>query len=278
MIKELEAARAAATAAAQLVLDYYARLTPAEFAPANVTTDADRRAQEIIFRILAEHFPADAFLGEERTDFTEQFRHHADRLWIVDPIDGTRGFVMKNGEFAIMVGLVEQGEARLGLVLEPVANRLTWAVRGQGCWVEEPDQMPVRCHVSEQTQLSQATLVRSRAEQKSGPHPLLPTPREIYTYSAGRKLAMVARGQADVYASLFRGFRAWDVCAGHVLILEAGGVVTDGLGRPLHYQDPSQPIVGLIAANPDLHGQALAQLRPRLLRLLEEQPKPSRGS
>lgn len=267
-LQELEAARAAASQAARLILEHYQRLPAVEWAPADVTTDADRQAQELIFRLLAERFPGDAFLGEERTALSDQFRHQGDRLWIVDPIDGTRGFVLKNGEFAILIGLVEQGQAKLGLVLEPVEERLTWAVRGQGCWVEQPGMPPQRCQVSQQTELSSAVLVRSRAEQKSGPHPLLPTRRELYTYSAGRKLALVARGQADLYASLFRGFRAWDVCAGQVLVSEAGGVLTDALGQEIQYHDPSRPIAGLIAANAVLHRQALTHLRPRMEQLL----------
>src|SRR4051794_37168759 len=112
---ELEAALGAAAKASAALRDAYARFEVIPNAPSDITTDADRMAQEIILSTLHQRFPHDALCAEEATATLQQAAHVGPRLWIVDPIDGTRGFARKNGEFSVMIGFVEKGELVVGV-------------------------------------------------------------------------------------------------------------------------------------------------------------------
>src|SRR5438093_3668810 len=129
---ELAAALEAARQAGEALRDAYERFKVIPDAPASISTDADRQSQEIILAHLRKQFPGDAFCAEEETATLAAAAHTGPRQWVVDPIDGTRGFARKNGEFSVMVGFVEGGRIGVGVVLEPASRRLTYAVRGGG--------------------------------------------------------------------------------------------------------------------------------------------------
>ena len=264
--RELRAALEAAELAGRAILEHYARFREIPDAPASITTDADREAQEIILQHLHRAFPADALCAEERTPTLNGVPATGPRLWVIDPIDGTRGFARKNGEFSVMIGFVDGGQVAVGVVCEPALQRLTYASRGAGCWRRDgAATTPTPCHVSTVTRLDQATLTQSRSH-KSGP----PTPdlralkpgQTIETYSAGIKMAQVARGEADLYLNVYPAFSDWDICAGHILIAEAGGRATGLSGQELHYGRPgASQTVGLLGSNGILHDAALEALR-----------------
>lgn len=264
--RELDAALEAATLAGQAIMEYYEKFEVIPDAPASITTDADRQGQEIILGRLRRAFPGDALCAEESTALLANVPHSGPRLWIVDPIDGTRGFARKNGEFSIMVGFVDQGTVAVGLVLEPARGRLTYATRGGGCWIRDGAQTsPTRCHVSTTTSIDTATLTQSRSKKSPGTvlrlKSLTPA-RIVETYSAGIKLALVARGEADLYVNTYLAFHDWDICAGHVLVDEAGGKVSGLAGQTLGYGDPGNwQRHGLLATNGVLHDAALATLK-----------------
>src|SRR5947208_967298 len=113
--RELEAALEAADRAGKRLQELYARFAAIPDAPASIGTDADRESQEIILRHLHRHFPTDAFCAEETTEMSAGVPHTGARLWIVDPIDGTRGFARKNGEFSVMVAFVDQSKLAVGV-------------------------------------------------------------------------------------------------------------------------------------------------------------------
>ncbi len=231
-------------------------------APASITTEADHQAQEIILRDLRAAFPNDAYCAEEATPTLAECRRAGPRLWVIDPIDGTRGFARKNGEFSVMVALVEDSRIALGVVHEPARERITYAVRGHGCWREDAGGPAEPCRVSHVVQLSQSSRVQSRGDKPriSGP-PDLPVGRDLYTYSAGIKLALVARGEADFYMSRYPRFNLWDFCAGQILVQEAGGRVTDRFGHPIQYtSDGSGKVAGIVASNGRLHDAVLGAM------------------
>src|SRR5437660_483595 len=196
---ELTAALAAADLAGAVILEHYARFAAIADAPASISTDADRASQETILRHLQTLFPGDAYCAEEDTPALTGASRLGERLWVVDPIDGTRGFAMKNGEFSVMVAFVEGGQVAVGVVLEPASGRLTYAVRGGGCWRRDvaggsggvPAAPAVRCRVSSTADLTAATLTQSRSRNPRAPsapvQALRPT-RVLETYSAGIKL------------------------------------------------------------------------------------------
>ena len=261
----MEVALEAAKLAGEYLQEEYARFQVIPNAPADISTAADRQSQEIILKFLHAAFPEDALCAEEETPSLAGIPATGKRVWIVDPIDGTRGFAQKIGEFSVMVALVEDGTIALGVVLQPAASRLTYASRGAGCWRRDSGQDPLRCQVSQVRELSQATFVQSRSRTPGKPSRAvlaLEPCKVLETYSAGIKLALVARGEADLYLNTYDAFHDWDICAGHILVTEAGGVVTGSHGEELHYGLPGAwQRQGLLASNGLVHEQALGRLK-----------------
>jgi 3'(2'), 5'-bisphosphate nucleotidase len=262
---ELEAALQAARSAGQTLLASYARFQAIPDAPATISTDADRESQRIILEYLHRSFPTDALCAEETSALLPGVPANGPRLWIVDPIDGTRGFARKNGEFSVMIGFVDHGEIAVGVVFEPAFGRLTYARRGGGCWRRDgADTNPAVCRVTSVSELSRASLVQSHSRKdgsRSRELLALKPATVTETYSAGIKLARVARGEADIYLNNYPAFHEWDVCAGHVLVNEAGGRVTGLQGQMIAYGQPgARHAYGLLASNGRLHTQALAAL------------------
>src|SRR5260370_5603707 len=258
--RELQAALEAARRAGGAILDASASFERVADARADISTAADREAQEIILRHLGGLFPHDAFCAEEATPALAGRARTGPRLGVVDPIDGTRGFAMKNGEFSVMVAFVEDGEVKVGVVLEPVPRRLTYAVRGVACWSRDGDGKPYVCLVTPTEDLAAAGLTQSRSRpgQTSTPVRRLKPARVIETYSAGIKLAQVARGEADLYANTYPNFHDWDIAAGHILVEEAGGRGTGLHGEAIRSgTEVAWQRHGLLASNGRLHDAAV---------------------
>ena len=98
-------------------------------------TAADREANELIVSRLQEEFPDDGILAEESTD--SEHRLEKDRVWLIDPMDGTKNFIARDGDFAVQIGLAVGGESILGVVYQPTRKALYRAVRGGGAWIED---------------------------------------------------------------------------------------------------------------------------------------------
>jgi 3'(2'), 5'-bisphosphate nucleotidase len=262
--RELEVALQAAASAGKYLVEEYVRFQAIPNAPAEITTEADRQSQEIILRCLHAAFPGDAFCAEEATETLAGKPATGSRLWVVDPIDGTRGFARKNGEFSVMVGFVDAGQIALGVVLQPASERLTYAVRGGGCWRRDAAGAPVACHISAIGELARATLVQSHSRdpnKRSRELQALAPARVIESYSAGIKLALVARGEADIYLNTYDAFHDWDICAGQILVTEAGGAVTGLKGQELRYGlAGAWQRDGLLATNGLIHELAVSRL------------------
>jgi 3'(2'), 5'-bisphosphate nucleotidase len=263
---ELAAALDAADKASRAILEQYAEFQVIPNAPANITTDVDRLAQGIILKTLEECFPRDACCAEEITAAGAKVAGTGPRLWVVDPIDGTRGFARKNGEFSVMIAFVDRDVVAVGVVQEPAKRRLTYAVRGGGCWRRDGGEVqPVSCRVTAVSDVSGAALVQTHSRDPGMPteevrklHPA----RVLETYSAGIKLAMVARGDVDLYVNNYSAMHDWDVCAGDILVTEAGGRVTGLGGQQLKYgSEGAWQRFGLLATNGRLHDAALEKLK-----------------
>jgi 3'(2'), 5'-bisphosphate nucleotidase len=259
--RELGAALDAAAKAATVILDHYARFEAIADAPASITTAADRDAQEVILRHLRTVFPKDAFRAEEQTAALDGAAPVGPRLWVVDPIDGTRGFAHKNGEFSVMIAFVADGDPVAGVVLEPATGHCTYAARRAGCRFRVGDGAEQVVRVTATATLADATLTQSHSNPAKGatrPVQLLRPSAVVETYSAGIKLAQVARGVADLYVSTYDVMNDWDLAAGHVLVTEAGGRVSDLSGRPIRYGANSPAHAGgLLASNGAVHEAAL---------------------
>jgi 3'(2'), 5'-bisphosphate nucleotidase len=255
---ELQVALEAARRASERILELYAPFEAIPDARIDISTQADTDAQEIILQLLRQHFPGDAFQAEEATPTLAACERRGRRVWVIDPIDGTRGFAQKNGEFSIMIALTVEGVPVLGVVWEPALNRWTYATHQQGCFTESGQP----CRVTTTPTLEQATLVLSHT-RPDRPSPVLAALRPAnvqQTHSAGVKLARVARGEADLYVNFYGNFNDWDIAAGHVLVTEAGGMVSGLKGQPIVYGAGAQK-AGLLASNPFLFAPTAEQLR-----------------
>jgi 3'(2'), 5'-bisphosphate nucleotidase len=260
--KELSAALDAAANASELIRREYESFVAIPDAPASISTHVDKASQDLILKFLHAAFPDDALCAEESIPGFEQIPKSGRRTWVVDPIDGTRGFAKKIGQFSVMIGLLVEGKPVVGVVSEPAQKRVTYAQLGQGCYSSAGDSTLTRCRVSHR-EPSEAVLTQSWAKpgQPSKPVELLKPARVIETYSGGVKLALIARGEADIYANTYETFHDWDICAGHILVTEAGGNVTDLAGNPITYQaaDFSQR-KGLLATNGSIHTDIVRRL------------------
>ena len=259
---ELDVALEAIRLAGGRIMQEYARFQVIPNAPADITTHADRLSQVLILEHLHSAFPHDALCAEEATELVAQVPQTDSRVWVVDPIDGTRGFARKNDEFSIMIALVEETQIALGVVFEPAKERLTYATNKGGCWKRDGDASQVeQCHATTVEDLTKAVLVQSHSrdpgKQSSLVKALQPA-KVVETYSAGIKLAMVARGEADIYLNTYSAFHDWDICAGQILVNEAGGTVTGLGGEELCYGLPGAwQRHGVLATNDRLHTSAV---------------------
>ncbi|HVK86975.1 MAG TPA: 3'(2'),5'-bisphosphate nucleotidase CysQ [Kofleriaceae bacterium] len=235
--RELQVAEVAARAAGELVARYYAAgpIAVEHKADASPVTAADRDANAAILEVLRAAFPGDAILSEESPD--DGARLSATRVWIVDPLDGTRDFVKRTDDFAVHVGLAVDGEAVVGAVYLPVTRALFAAARGAGAWCEQggarsalrvaPDRGDLRVGISRH-HLSE----RLRAALDAGG---IVDRRPI---GASVKHMRVAAGELDAVINLSSGELEWDTCAPEVVLREAGGSYTDGDGAPFRYNQP----------------------------------------
>jgi len=262
---ELQAALQAADRASQAIIAQYADFKAIPNAPASITTDVDRLSQALILETLQAAFPNDAYCAEETTAGGGKVADTGPRLWVVDPIDGTRGFAMKNGEFSVMIAFLADNEVAVGVVAEPAKGLLTWAVRGGGCWRRDgAATSPTACKVTTVSELSASGLVQSRSKNPKEPGVevrLIQPGRVVETYSAGIKLAMVARGDVEMYVNNYPNFHDWDIAAGDILVTEAGGKVTGLHGEPLKYGQPgAKQRFGLLGTNGKVHDAVIKKL------------------
>jgi len=189
-------------------------------------------------------------------------------VWMVDPLDGTNGFIDGNGDFAVQIGLVEDGGCVLGVVYQPLSGLLFRAVNGGGTWIERDGQIPDRARVSTRNVLSEMRLAASRSHRSprmSKVVAALGFKSEVQRGSVGIKVGLLAEQQCDVYIHLSPRTKQWDTCAPQIILTEAGGKLSDLFGGPLSYNVREiQNRNGLVASNGVVHDQVIDRLAPLL--------------
>lgn len=242
--------------AGQAILTYYQdSFSVKDKAPDNPVTDADLAADTLLRERLGALLPEAGWLSEETVD-------NADRLdqrfvWVVDPLDGTKEFVMGIPEFSVSVALVKDGRPWLGVVYNPATGELFHAVQGQGAYLSGT---PVK--VSQKERLANANVDASRSERKRGEFAPFEELVNLRTMgSIAYKLARVAAGQVD--ATWSRGPKSeWDICAGALLVEEAGGRCVDLDQQPFTFNKSFPKVNGIIAANDRLYDKVITLLAP----------------
>jgi 3'(2'), 5'-bisphosphate nucleotidase len=199
-------------------------------------TAADLAAQKVIAAGLAQLDPVLPLVSEEASQLPWEQRRTWSRYWLVDPLDGTREFVKRNGEFTVNIALIDQGETVMGVVLAPVTEELFVAARGHGAWWQvQAGAEWERIFTRELANPPVAAGSRSHGGMaETVMRRLLGEDYHLQPLGSSLKFCLLARGAADVY--LRRGPTSeWDTAAAQCVLEEAGGTVLDLSGKPLRY-------------------------------------------
>lgn len=265
---EIELASKVAREAATIVNTFYVGSSEVRYKVDNEpVTEADRSAnQHIVTRIQAA-FPNDGILSEESKD--NLTRLERDRCWIIDPLDGTKEFIARNGEFSIMIGLAIQGKAVMGVIMQPDPGLLYVGAVNYGAFLfEDNDEIPLQ--VSDRAEINRMVMVSSRSHRQQ----IVDTVRkemhitsERVSGSVGLKVGLISRQLADLYIHPSPGCKEWDICAPAALLEAAGGTITDCWGEPITFNKRDvRAHNGLLASN----GQTHADIVATVARICEE--------
>jgi 3'(2'), 5'-bisphosphate nucleotidase len=216
---------------------------------------------------LHREFPDDGILAEESID-TER-RLSKRRVWMIDPLDGTSGFIARDGDFAVQIGLALDGRSVLGVVFQPLPDLLFRAVEGAGAWIERAGFDPERARVSDTIDVRRMRLAASRAHRSPRMDRVvskLQLKDEVRRGSVGVKVGLIIERQCDLYIHLSPRTKQWDTCGPEVILREAGGRFTDLFGDPILYNSPDiQNHNGIVATNARAHDFIIEQLGPLLV-------------
>lgn len=255
--RELRVASEAARAAGVIQMERYERLESIDFkSEKDVVTEADHLSEEAILEIISRAFPGDSFLAEESGESGE-WGTDRDRLWVIDPLDGTVNYANGIPFFAVSVGLVIEGEPVLGVVLDPTRGELFSATRGGGAFL---GGRPIHCADKDRVVDTVVHLGLPGSGFARQSTDFRHTVRIVRSMgSATLAMTYLANGRFDAYVQ-YQGLSTWDICAAGVIAIEGGAIVTSRLGN--HWFDVGMPSksIGIVAATPRHH--------PRFLELL----------
>jgi 3'(2'), 5'-bisphosphate nucleotidase len=262
---ELETAKELAVRAGAILLEHYADAPSVEWKGKNdPVTAADRAASRFVVDELRRRFPLDGILCEEEKDDLQRLSRP--RVWVIDPMDGTKEFISRNGEFSVMIGLAVDGEARLGAVYQPTEKKLYYASPGGGAYLTHGEATR-RLLVSGETDLSKAVMALSRSHLSPTNETIrknLGIDHTIQTGSIGLKVGLLCEGKAHVYVQ-GKGTSLWDTCGPEAILREAGGTMTDKLGGRFAYNiEEVKNAQGVIATNAVFHDRVLQAAGPVL--------------
>jgi myo-inositol-1(or 4)-monophosphatase len=226
-----------------------------EKVPGHPVCDADLEVNVMLRAALTELAPDAGWLSEETADSADRLGN--DRIWVVDPIDGTRDYLRGRPGWAVSVALVEQGLPRFGVLAAPARNELWIAEIGKGA-----TRNGVRLAASKRMELPGARVPADTLPKAD--RDLTPVPRPN---SIALRMAMVAADEADLVATIRWG-NEWDIAAAALIAREAGAVVGDALGEPLAFNRAKPTAFGVLCCAPGIHNAAVERLKPRAREIL----------
>ena len=262
----LEQILIAARGAAQLVMRVYVEDDHgAEMkGPNDPVTRADKEANAFILAHLEANLPGIPIVAEESDPALFQGFESSSAALFVDPVDGTRDFIARNGEFCVMIGLAEEGRATVGVVLCPVfggSQHTYGAAEGLGAFLFNDDGTRTPLHVSTATDFADVRCAVSRFHRSKSVDSKLAALgcKELVPIgSSGIKGVQVANGALELYAHPSRGkVKLWDACAPDAIVRAAGGIYTDAKGIPFAYRGAVSQGQGTVAGNSVLHAESV---------------------
>jgi len=198
-------------------------------------TEADKRAHAIIDAALRTLDPAVPVLSEEAAPGESKDRRGWQKFWLVDPLDGTKEFLKRNGEFTVNIALVIGHRAEVGVVFAPAIDRLYFGALGLGAWRQDGQELPEPIHV-ERTAKVPPRVVGSRSHESGALADYLAAlgPHSVTPMGSSLKICLIAEGAADLYPRL-GPTSEWDTAAAQAILESAGGRMIDPAGQPLRY-------------------------------------------
>lgn len=258
----LQAVRGLARQAGDVIMNYYKMAVTVEWkAAGDPVTVADKAANELIVDHLHKTFAGEAVLAEESTDNSARLGQEV--VWMVDPLDGTKEFISHNGEFSVMIGLVENGKPVLGAIMQPTASRLYSGALGLGAWLSENGHER-SITVSAIANFADMRIVASRSHFEKSVDRLrerLGIAKLLRSGSVGLKCGLIAAGQCEIYVHPSSHARLWDSCAPAAVLSAAGGIMTDINGAALLYASKElRHREGLVASNGRAHDRLIEMI------------------
>jgi myo-inositol-1(or 4)-monophosphatase len=220
----------------------------------DLVTDIDQGTEQFFIKKIKEKYPEHRILGEE--GFGDKLNNLDGIVWIIDPIDGTMNFVHQQRNFAISIGIYENGKGKIGLIYDVVHDELYHAIKGHGVFMNELELPPLK-----ETEVSKAVIglnatwvTENKRIDPSLLAPLVKNARGTRSYgSAAIEMAYIASGRVDAYITL--RLAPWDFAAGVILIEELGGIATTLKGEPLSLLENNTVFV----SKPGLHQEIMKE-------------------
>ena len=218
------------------IMEVYADPVVTIKADASPLTAADLASDRVISAGLNQLDLGWPLLSEESEPIDLEIRHNWSRFWLIDPLDGTKEFIRRNGEFTVNIALIENGEPLLGVVYAPVLDVCYFAARGQGAFVRRGKAAAQRIQVKTHHAGEQISVVASRSHSDERTSALLQKLGDYQCISMGSslKICLVAEGAAHLYPRLGPTME-WDTAAAHAVVKLAGGRLCDSSGDELRY-------------------------------------------
>ena len=217
-------------------------------------TQADIESNKILKEVLGE--TGISILSEEDAD--DKKRLSEEKIWIIDPLDGTTDFVNRTGEFTVMVGLVEKQKSILGIIYWPIKKKMYLAESGKGAFCHDEEWENIEVTMMSEMQNCHALVSRHHLSEKE--KKLLDEMEISVVTSIGSSLKVteIASGDAEIYLTTTNKMKQWDTCASNCIISEAGGKMTDISGKEMIYNTESvNHENGILVTNGLIHQDAL---------------------
>lgn len=221
-----------------------------EKSPGNPVCEVDLDVNDLIRRRLSALLPDAGWLSEETVDNADRLAQS--RLWVVDPIDGTRDFVRGRPGWAVSIALVEDGQPLIGVLDAPARGEVWRAEAGKGA-----TRNGELVRAGDRTVFAGSRVPTDVLPKVDQDLVAIAKPNSI-----ALRIAMVAAGEADLVATLRWGYE-WDIAAAVLIASEAGAAVSDAFGKPLHFNTPSAQAFGVLATAPGIHAAAVERLADR---------------
>ena len=199
-------------------------------------TTADLASHNLIIKSLEELTPDIPILSEESSSIPFAQRQQWATYWLIDPLDGTREFIKRNGEFTVNIALIHEHSPILGAVYIPVQDVSYFAAKDHGSFKQEQNQAAIKIQIHSSQPNNKPVICGSRSHAGKSLQALIKEigEHELISIGSSIKMCLVAEGKADIYPR-FGPTSEWDTGAAHCVILEAGGVIVDTELKTLHY-------------------------------------------